>query len=324
MCPTSISLSSVPSLPLLGDRWQATLGWQPTATQQQQFQQLYEQILLGNRSLNLTRITDPNEFWEKHLWDSLSGIQRYLEPRLTSSAGGGSAEDASVKEPSVEETLAKTVSPSDGSSSDPNLKGAADSDAALDVGGSLNTLETKEPTSVAVPTPSEYLRVIDIGTGAGFPGIPIAIARPDMQVTLLDATRKKIAFLDNLCEHLQLPNASGFAERVETAGRDVAHRARYDLATLRAIAPAVVCAEYALPLLKLGGTAILYRGQWSDEEQTLLIQVVGQLGGAIAQVEAFTTPLTESVRHCIYLQKLVNTPKQFPRSAGIPSQKPLG
>jgi 16S rRNA (guanine527-N7)-methyltransferase len=304
----------VPSLPLLGDRWQATLGWQPNVTQQQQFQQLYEQILLGNRSLNLTRITDPNEFWEKHLWDSLSGIQQYLEPRLTSSAEGASTEDASAKE-----APAETVSPSDDSSSDPdlksdpNLKVASDSDAALDADGSLDP-----------EVPSSSLRVIDIGTGAGFPGIPIAIARPDMQVTLLDATRKKIAFLDDLCEQLQLPNASGFAERVETVGRDAAHRACYDFATLRAIAPAVVCAEYALPLLKLGGTAILYRGQWSDEEHALLTQVMGQLGGAIAQVEAFTTPLTESVRHCVYLQKLVNTPKQFPRSAGIPSQKPLG
>lgn len=222
-------------LPTMIDIWQQTLNWQPTVVQQQLFQQLYQGILSGNQQLNLTRITEPVDFWEKHLWDSLRGVSTPL----------------------------------------------------MDV--------------VDAPEDSR-LKVIDIGTGAGFPGIPVAIANSQYSVTLLDSTRKKIAFLETLLAQLNLENATALCGRGESIATLPLHRQVYDFALLRAVAPAATCASYALPLLKTGGLAILYRGHWTDEETEALKPVVEDLGGEIESIEAFTTPLTSSVRHCLYLR----------------------
>ncbi|NER92604.1 MAG: 16S rRNA (guanine(527)-N(7))-methyltransferase RsmG, partial [Symploca sp. SIO1B1] len=185
-------------LPEMDTVWQQTLNWLPDEQCKTQFQHLYKEILEGNRQLNLTRITNPEEFWEKHLWDSLRGVV----PGLTS-------------------------------------------------------LLTKPQ------------QVIDIGTGAGFPGIPVAIAFPHIQVTLLDSTRKKINFLSDLIPRLGLNNVTTLIGRAE-AIRQQQHRKQYDLALIRAVGKVSVCAEYALPLLKTGGLAILYRGHWNDEEKDAL------------------------------------------------------
>lgn len=246
------------TLPDMAALWQQTLGWQPDVHQQGQFQCLYDQILTGNRQLNLTRITAPEEFWEKHLWDSLAGIRLWLRG----------------EEPSVYPDI-------------PNAQ------------------------------------VIDIGTGAGFPGLPVAIARPDWQVTLLDSTQKKVEFLKQVREPVGLPQVTPLVGRAEAIGQQPQHREHYNLALIRAVAAVTVCVEYTLPLLDLGGMAILYRGQWTDAEQQDLERSVAPLGGAIARIEAFQTPLTGGVRHCVYLEKIRATPKAFPRSPGVPAQKPL-
>ncbi|MGE5656444.1 MAG: 16S rRNA (guanine(527)-N(7))-methyltransferase RsmG [Actinomycetota bacterium] len=225
-------------LPELNEQWRQTLNWQPTSQQQQQFQRLYELILEGNRHLNLTRITDPLDFWEKHLWDSLRGM-------------------------SGNETV------------------------------NLSVL-SQQP---------EPLRAIDIGTGAGFPGLPVAIALPNLTVTLLDSTRKKITFVDSLLSALPITNANTLLGRAEEINKQPAHRGVYDLAVLRAVASASDCAKYALPFLKTGGLAILYRGHWTTEEEETLQSCLQRLNGKLQLVEAFQTPLTQSVRHCIYLQK---------------------
>lgn len=219
-------------LPEMTDLWQKTINWQPSQQQQQQFQQLYELIVIGNSQFNLTRITEPIEFWEKHLWDSLRGIMPLL-----------AAKDAVVK-------------------------------------------------------------AIDIGTGAGFPGIPIALALPTTTVTLLDSTRKKITFLDTVIEQLNIANVQTLASRAEVLSKQSEHRQTYDLATIRAVGSAAICAEYTLPLLKSGGLAVLYRGNWTEEEQTVLQNTVDRLDGAIASIDSFTTPLTHSIRHCIHLRKV--------------------
>jgi len=245
-------IESPPALPLMADLWQSTLGWQPTSEQQSLLQQVYWGILEGNQQLNLTRITAPEEFWEKHIWDSLRGLQGYL-----------SAPDAAPK------------------------------------------------------------KIIDIGTGGGFPGLPGAIAFPRSTVTLLDATRKKVTFLADLAQSLGLHQVIPLTERAEALGQHPDHREQYDLALLRAVAPANVCAEYALPLLTLGGRAILYRGQWSDEERQALERAIAKLGGTITTIEPFTTPLSQGQRHCIHLDKVAPTPDRFPRGIGIPRQRPL-
>ncbi|WNZ48770.1 16S rRNA (guanine(527)-N(7))-methyltransferase RsmG [Leptolyngbya boryana CZ1] len=239
----------VATLPEFADLWQSTLNWCPSEQERSQFQAFYELILQGNQQQNLTRITEPSDFWEKHLWDSLRGVF----PKVTQSR----------------------------------------------------------------------LSAIDIGTGAGFPGIPMAIARPGWNVTLLDSTRKKINFLQDATRSLGLTNVRLLSDRVEQIGQSAGHREAYQLATIRAVAAAPVCAEYALPLLKVGGLAVLYRGQWTEEEAIALDQAVQQLGGAVEECDRFETPLTQGVRHCLYIRKTEPTPREFPRAIGIPTQTPL-
>ena len=243
-------------LPINGSLWQETLQWQPSEEQLALFERLYQGIVDGNRQVNLTRITEPDEFWEKHLWDSLSGLAPWYEPEKP-------------------EWL-------------PTVK-----------------------------------RVIDIGTGGGFPGVPVAIARPRWQVTLLDSTRKKITFLETLCEQLALANTDFVADRAEAAGRDPKYRAQYDLAMVRAVGPASTCAEYALPLLKKSGFAILFRGQWTDQEEDLFVGALETLGGELVAICPWETPTSQGVRHCLYVKKIEKTAPDFPRHVGIPAKHPL-
>ncbi|WP_017715778.1 16S rRNA (guanine(527)-N(7))-methyltransferase RsmG [Kamptonema formosum] len=257
-------------LPEMMPVWQETLGWQPSAGFQQQFQLLYELILQGNSQMNLTRITSPEDFWEKHLWDSLRGIA----PFLKASAGSASGEPP--------------------------------------------------PDAGAQPASSHAgLKVIDIGTGAGFPGLPVAIVKPEWTVSLLDSTRKKIAFVSSLISDLGIENATAVTGRAEEIGQQPQHRQSYDIALLRAVAPASVCAEYALPLLKTGGQAVLYRGHWTAQETDALGKAVQRLGGAIESLEAFTTPVDRGIRHCVCLRKVAATPAAFPRPTGVPAKQPL-
>ena len=164
---------------------------------------------------------------------------------------------------------------------------------------------------------------IDIGTGAGFPGIPLAIYSNAIEVTLLDSTRKKINFLDELINNLQLKNVKTLIGRAEAIGQDKQYRELYDLALVRAVGTATVAAEYSLPLLKIGGIALLYRGHWQDEETKILQDAATELGGEIERIENFTTPISNSIRNCIYLRKIHPTRHRFPRRVGIPTQKPL-
>lgn len=245
---------SIANLPKMAEIWQNTLNWQPTNLQENQFQQLYQLIIAGNRQINLTRITEPEEFWEKHLWDSLRGIA---------------------------------------------------------------------PKQIFIPGIDRGKRIIDIGTGAGFPGLPIALIFPNSQVTLLDSTGKKITFIETVLSALALNNAKTLLGRAEEIGQQYEHRQNYDVAVIRAVGNVSVCAEYSLPLVRKGGLAIIYRGTWSEVENESLETAVEQLGGVVELIEEFSTPLSNSIRHCLYLRKVTNTPISFPRGVGIPSQKPI-
>ena len=243
--------------------WEQTLNWQPSTQQQAKFQQLYELILQGNRQLNLTRITKPEEFWEKHLWDSLRGVSSLLL--------------------------------------------------------SENSKNIKYSPHLLSSSPS----LIDVGTGAGFPGIPIGIVATNVNVKLLDSTRKKINFIDTLLTDIKLGNIQTMVGRAEAIGQNPLYRETYDIATVRAVSKASVCAEYTLPLLKQGGLAIIYRGSCTKEETNTLENATQELGGVIEAIEQFTTPLTRSIRNCLYLRKITHTPAKFPRAVGLPNQKPL-
>lgn len=233
--------------------WQDSLQWQPNAAQMEKFELLYHVICVGNQHLNLTRLLAPEEFWEKHLWDSVAGLR-------------------------------------------PLHRWGFD---------------------------AQGLTVIDIGTGGGFPGLPVAILYPEHQVTLLDSTQKKIQFLNDAVATLELQNVQGVAGRAEAIAHAPSHRAQYDIALIRAVASPPACAEYALPYLKIGGIAVLYQGHWTEEDGDRLQSAVKQLEGKILAVESFVTPISQSIRHCIYLQKTASTPHRYPRDVGVPAKNPL-
>ncbi len=109
----------------------------------------------------------------------------------------------------------------------------------------------------------------------------------------------------------------------EEIGWQPQHRQTYDIALIRAVGTASICAKYALPLLKQGGLAVIYRGNWTEDETTALQNTLKQLGGVIESTEQFLTPISTSIRHCLYLRKIATTPANFPRVVGVPSQKPL-
>ncbi|GAB4218511.1 MAG: 16S rRNA (guanine(527)-N(7))-methyltransferase RsmG [Synechococcales cyanobacterium] len=165
--------------------------------------------------------------------------------------------------------------------------------------------------------------LIDLGTGAGFPGIPIALVLPHWAVTLVDATKRKIAFVQETATALGLTQVTTVAERAEPLGHRQGYREAFDWAVIRAVGAAPVCAEYALPCVKVGGKAILYRGHWTADEEVTLRQVLEQLGGSLVKVDAFQTPLSQAVRHCLVIEKVAPIADRFPRAIGIPAKEPL-
>ena len=111
--------------------------------------------------------------------------------------------------------------------------------------------------------------------------------------------------------------------RAEIIGHNPKYREQYDVALIRAVSNTSACVKYTLPLIKKGGLAVIYRGNWMDNEIGSVTSVVKQLGGVIASIEKFKTPLSQGIRHCLYLKKITNTSSQFPRSIGAPNSKPL-
>ncbi|WAS04058.1 16S rRNA (guanine(527)-N(7))-methyltransferase RsmG [Gloeomargaritales cyanobacterium VI4D9] len=192
---------------------------------------LYTAILRGNEQMNLTRITTPADFWEKHLWDSAQGIRPYLGN-------------------------------------------------------------------------NQPWRVIDVGTGAGFPGLVVGILHPHWQVTLLDSRQKKTRFLAQVIADLRLDNVTTLTGRAEVLGAISPHHQAYDLVLLRAVAPAPEALSYGTPFLKPGGHLVLYQGHWTPAQTEALNPQKYRL--KLTRMDAQITPLTQSVRH--YLHFLGNFP----------------
>jgi 16S rRNA (guanine527-N7)-methyltransferase len=232
------------SSPTLPSDIEFTTNWEISQQQLERFQELYCLILEGNKQQNLTRIIEPQEFWEKHLWDSLVAVKDWEQ--------------------------------------------------------NLNFDRQQK------------IKAIDIGTGAGFPGLPLAICYPDWHFTLVDSTRKKVNFIENILPKLTINNVTPLAARAEEMARQKEHDRGYDIALIRAVSDPSICAKYCLPLLKIGGVAILYRGMWNEDDRMKLIEVLDKLGGEIEAVKEIAAPLSQSTRNCVYLRKIgsrVNTPR---------------
>lgn len=168
------------------------------------------------------------------------------------------------------------------------------------------------------------LTICDVGAGAGFPSIPLKIAFPQLQVTIVDSLNKRINFLNDLVQQLGLTSVKTFHDRAETfAGKKSAHRESYDIVTARAVARLSVLSELCLPLVKIGGQMIALKAANARTETAEGTYAVQQLGGQIAQDEAFSLPVTADPRHIIVIDKKKPSPKRYPRKPGTPAKQPL-
>jgi len=166
------------------------------------------------------------------------------------------------------------------------------------------------------------LTLIDVGTGAGFPGIPLKISMPVLRVTLMDSLAKRVNFLKEVCQALGLEDMKFIHSRAEDGGRDKNLRQKYDIATARAVAALPVLCEYCLPFVKKGGIFLAMKGR-SEEEVGSSGKAISTLGGVIEKVENFTLPGTDMERSVIVIRKVKDTPAAYPRQAGKPSKDPL-
>lgn len=218
-------------------------------TQMTQFNQYYQLLIEWNEKVNLTAITDKEEVYLKHFFDSITPSFYY--------------------DFSTEKTLC------------------------------------------------------DIGAGAGFPSIPLKIIFPHLQITIVDSLKKRINFLENLIETLELEHVTLIHARAEDFGQRKDARSSYDIVTARAVARMSVLSEYCLPLSKQGGVFIALKGASSKEELTSAKKAIKLLGGELQDEHLFVLPIEESERAIVITKKKKTTPKKYPRKAGTPAKQPL-
>lgn len=195
---------------------------------------------------------------------------------------------------------------------DPELawsKHILDSLQGLDAGGSTPLFDGAQS-------------VIDVGTGAGFPGAVLAIARPNLRVTLLEATRKRCNFLETATS-THAPNAGVLCARAEDAGRDSKLREKFDVAVARAVGSFSEVCELCLPFVKVGGGVLLWRGQYAALEIEESKRALQTLGGRAGVLRSYQLPAHDSNYHLVLVEKTKSTPKIYPRRSGLPKQQPL-
>lgn len=228
----------------------AEKGFNLSEKQMQQFEQYFNLLVDWNQKMNLTAITERDEVYLKHFYDSVT-LGFYL-----------------------------------------------------DFNG--------ESTSLA-----------DVGSGAGFPSIPLKILFPDLQVTIIDSLNKRITFINEVVKVLGLTKVNAVHGRAEDIGQNKIYREKFDFATARAVARLSILAEFCLPLVKKGGQFIAMKASKTDEEVMDAKKAISTLGGKFADDIVFELPEAAGERHILRIEKKKETPKAYPRKAGTPAKKPI-
>ena len=170
---------------------------------------------------------------------------------------------------------------------------------------------------------SKPVNVIDVGTGAGFPGLALKIAYPNLKITLLDSLNKRIQFLNEVIQKLQLEEITTIHGRAEDYSKREEYREQFDLCVSRAVANLSTLSEYCLPYVKKGGYFVSYKSEKVSEEIIIAENAIKILGGIIDRQVEFYLPKSDIYRNLFVIKKVENTPKKYPRKAGLPSKEPL-
>ncbi|MDA3846588.1 MAG: 16S rRNA (guanine(527)-N(7))-methyltransferase RsmG [Vallitaleaceae bacterium] len=165
--------------------------------------------------------------------------------------------------------------------------------------------------------------ILDVGTGAGFPGIPLKIMFPHLSVTLMDALNKRVQFMNEVIDQLDLIKINAIHSRAEILAQDHIFRTAYDLVVSRAVSQLSTLSEYCLPFVKIGGHFIAYKSTDTEEEISEAKNAISLLGGKIQSVSDFKVPESDILRRYVVIKKISDTPPKYPRKAGTPSKKPL-
>ena len=181
------------------------------------------------------------------------------------------------------------------------------------------------PLHEELQSPELSHKYIDIGSGCGFPGIAIAIAMPNSNITLLDSSNKKTTFLKKVSKEIGLNSrVTVITQRAEIAGKDPILRSNFDYAVARAVASANVVAEYLVPFINSTGQALIYKGSWSETEQKMLEKALTELNAEIKRKHQFKLPNNRGIRNIISISSFNKCPNHYPRSIGKPKKQPLG
>lgn len=254
----------------------------------EQFEQYYDLLIEWNNVMNLTAITEYDEVIIKHFLDSLSIVKLNNVSRET-------LEKKDHKNRFIENK-------SEDNHEADSFKNESNKRTVIDFKGK---------------------KLLDLGTGAGFPGIPLKIAFPDLEIMLLDSLNKRIHFLDEVIAKLSLKNIQAIHGRAEELGRKEEFREKYDYCVSRAVARLVSLSEYCIPFVKKGGYFIPYKSGKAVEELEEANYAISQLGGKCEGQISFELPESGAERTLLLIKKCKETPNKFPRAGGKPLNKPL-
>ena len=168
-------------------------------------------------------------------------------------------------------------------------------------------------------------KVVDVGTGAGFPGVPLAICLPDVEFVLIDSLKKRLLVVNEICNKLKINNVKTIHTRAESVGRDKNHREKYDICVSKAVAPLNILLEYCLPLVREGGSFYAYKGEAAEEELKISKRAVKELSGGNPELVKSNYKEIEGLENHIFVKinKINKTKNTYPRNEGIPNKKPL-